>query len=338
MTINASILDLCPVTQGSTPAEALRNSLDLIQHAERFGYHRYWVAEHHNMRGIASAATSVVIGYLAGGTSTIKVGSGGVMLPNHAPLVIAEQFGTLASLYPGRIELGLGRAPGTDQATAHALRRTLNGNVDDFPRDVAELQLFLGDPIEQQRVFAVPGMGTKVPLWILGSSTYGAQLAAMMGLPYAFASHFAPEQMMQAIAIYRDRFEPSAQLAEPYVMLGYNVCAADSDDEAAYLRSSSLRSLIARRKGQPAQLGPPVADFEARLEPLDRSILQSASQLVAVGGKASVKQQMQAFLDQTGADELILVSSIFEHEKRVRSYEITAEAIAEIEAESAATA
>ena len=336
--INASILDLCPVTQGSTPAEALRNSLDLIQHAERFGYHRYWVAEHHNMRGIASAATSVVIGYLAGGTSTIKVGSGGVMLPNHAPLVIAEQFGTLASLYPGRIELGLGRAPGTDQATAHALRRTLNGNIDDFPRDVAELQLFLGDPIEQQRVFAVPGMGTKVPLWILGSSTYGAQLAAMMGLPYAFASHFAPEQMMQAIAIYRDRFEPSAQLAEPYVMLGYNVCAADSDDEAAYLRSSSLRSLIARRKGQPAQLGPPVEDFEARLEPLDRAILQSAGQLVAVGGKASVKQQMQSFLDQTGADELILVSSIFEHEKRVRSYEITAEAIAEIEAENAATA
>ena len=336
--INASILDLCPVTQGSTPAEALRNSLDLIQHAERFGYHRYWVAEHHNMRGIASAATSVVIGYLAGGTSTIKVGSGGVMLPNHAPLVIAEQFGTLASLYPGRIELGLGRAPGTDQATAHALRRTLNGNVDDFPRDVAELQLFLGDPIEQQRVFAVPGMGTKVPLWILGSSTYGAQLAAMMGLPYAFASHFAPEQMMQAIAIYRDRFEPSAQLAEPYVMLGYNVCAADSDDEAAYLRSSSLRSLIARRKGQPAQLGPPVEDFEARLEPLDRAILQSAGQLVAVGGKASVKQQMQSFLDQTCADELILVSSIFEHEKRVRSYEITAEAIAEIEAENAATA
>ena len=336
--INASILDLCPVTQGSTPAEALRNSLDLIQHAERFGYHRYWVAEHHNMRGIASAATSVVIGYLAGGTSTIKVGSGGVMLPNHAPLVIAEQFGTLASLYPGRIELGLGRAPGTDQATAHALRRTLNGNVDDFPRDVADLQLFLGDPIEQQRVFAVPGMGTKVPLWILGSSTYGAQLAAMMGLPYAFASHFAPEQMMQAIAIYRDRFEPSAQLAEPYVMLGYNVCAADSDDEAAYLRSSSLRSLIARRKGQPAQLGPPVEDFEARLEPLDRAILQSAGQLVAVGGKASVKQQMQSFLDQTGADELILVSSIFEHEKRVRSYEITAEAIAEIEAENAATA
>ncbi len=336
--INASILDLCPVTQGSTPAEALRNSLDLIQHAERFGYQRYWVAEHHNMRGIASAATSVVIGYLAGGTSTIKVGSGGVMLPNHAPLVIAEQFGTLASLYPGRIELGLGRAPGTDQATAHALRRTLNGNVDDFPRDVTELQLFLGDPIEQQRVFAVPGMGTKVPLWILGSSTYGAQLAAMMGLPYAFASHFAPEQLMQAIAIYRDRFEPSAQLAEPYVMLGYNVCAADSDDEAAYLRSSSLRSLIARRKGQPAQLGPPVEDFEARLEPLDRAILQSAGQLVAVGGKASVKQQMQSFLDQTCADELILVSSIFEHEKRVRSYEITAEAIAEIEAENAATA
>lgn len=331
--IRASILDLCPVTQGSTPADALRNSLDLIQQAERFGYHRYWVAEHHNMRGIASAATSVVIGYLAGGTSTIKVGAGGVMLPNHAPLVIAEQFGTLASLYPGRIELGLGRAPGTDPATSHALRRTLAGNVEDFPRDVAEVQIYLGDPVENQRVFAVPGMSTHVPLWILGSSTYGAQLAAMMGLPYAFASHFAPAQMSEAIEIYRARFQPSAQLAEPYVMLGYNVCAADTDEEAEFLRSSSMQAFINRRKGLPAQLAPPVEDFAARLDPMDRAILKEMSQVVAVGEKDAVRQQMQDFVDRTGADELILVSSVFEHAKRIRSYEITADAVREMQAD-----
>jgi len=336
--INASILDLCPVTRGSTPAQAFEHSLDLIRQAEAFGYQRYWVAEHHNMRGIASAATAVVIGYLAGGTSRIKVGAGGIMLPNHAPLVIAEQFGTLATLYPGRIELGLGRAPGTDPHTAYALRRNLNSDVEDFPRDVVELQHYLGDPQENQRVFAVPGTSTHVPIWILGSSLFGAQLAAALGLPFAFASHFAPAQMMDAIRIYRDRFEPSAQLAEPRVMLGYNVCAADSDEEAEFLRSSSLQSFINRRKGQPARLGPPVENLEARLEPLDHAILKEMKQVVAVGSKDSVKAQMNDFLEATGADELILVSSIYEHAKRVRSYEIAAQAISELEAARATSA
>ena len=229
-----SVLDLSPVTEGSTPSEALQNSLDLIQHAEAWGYERYWVAEHHNMRGIASAATAVVIGHLAGGTSSIRVGSGGIMLPNHAPLVIAEQFGTLASLYPGRIDLGVGRAPGTDQITAHALRRTLTGDIEDFPRDVVELQHYLQDVQPGQRVLAVPGAGTNVPIWILGSSLFGAQLAGMMGLPFAFASHFAPAMMTQAIAVYRQHFKPSEQLTSPYLMLGFNVCAAESNDEAQY--------------------------------------------------------------------------------------------------------
>ena len=240
MATKLSVLDLSPIPQGSTPGEALNNSLDLAQHAESLGYHRYWVAEHHSMRGIASAATSVVIGYLAAGTSTIRVGAGGIMLPNHSPLVIAEQFGTLASLYPERIDLGLGRAPGTDQVTSQALRRTLNGSSDDFPRDVVELQQYFKRADKHQRVIAVPGEGTNVPLWILGSSLFGAQLAAMLGLPFAFASHFAPQQMMQALEIYRDRFKPSAQLKQPYVMLGFNICAADTVEEAQYLRSSSL--------------------------------------------------------------------------------------------------
>ena len=226
--VKLSILDLAPVAEGSSPADALHNSLDLVQHAERWGFERYWVAEHHNMRGIASAATAVVIGYLAGGTKSIRLGAGGIMLPNHAPLVIAEQFGTLASLYPGRIDLGVGRAPGTDQVTARALRRTLQGDIDDFPRDVVELQHYLKEPGENQRVLAVPGAGTHVPLWILGSSLYGAGLAAMLGLPYAFASHFAPAYMETAIQLYRDKFEPSEQLQEPYVMLGFNVCGAET--------------------------------------------------------------------------------------------------------------
>ena len=321
-----SVLDLSPITEGSTPGTALANTLDLAQHAERWGYRRFWVAEHHNMQGIASAATAVVIGHVAGGTHHIRVGSGGIMLPNHAPLVIAEQFGTLESLYPGRIDLGLGRAPGTDQFTARALRRTLAGNVDDFPRDVMELRQYLGEPVPNQRVLAVPGAGTGVPIWILGSSLYGAHLAAALGMPYAFASHFAPAAMSEAIRVYRERFEPSEQLAEPYVMLGFNVCAADDDDEAQYLRTSSMQSFLRMRKGTPGRLPPPVRNFEAMLEDLDRALLKDMQSVFAVGGPETVARQLAAFVDETGADELIIVSSVFEHEARLRSFEIAMEA------------
>jgi luciferase family oxidoreductase group 1 len=317
-----SVLDLAPVLEGSTPVQALKNSLDLIQHAERWGCERYWVAEHHNMKGIASSATAVVIGHLAGGTSTIRVGAGGIMLPNHAPLVIAEQFGTLASLYPERIDLGLGRAPGTDQVTSHALRRSLSGNVDDFPRDVVELQQYLKEPGPEQRVLAVPGAGTNVPLWILGSSLYGAGLAAMLGLPYAFASHFAPAYMDAAIELYRERFEPSEQLKEPYVMLGFNVCGAESDEEAQFLRTSSLQSFVKLRRGTPGQLPPPVEGFEQSLSAPEQQMLAEIGRCSAVGSPTTVKSAMQAFIENTGADELMLVCSIYDHAKRVRSLEI----------------
>jgi len=322
-----SVLDLAPVLEGGTPVDALRNSLDVIQHAERWGFNRYWVAEHHNMKGIASSATAVVIGHLAGGTSTIRVGAGGIMLPNHAPLVIAEQFGTLASLYPDRIDLGLGRAPGTDQITAQALRRTLTGDVDDFPRDVVELQQYLKEPEPQQRVLAVPGAGTNVPLWILGSSLYGAGLAAMLGLPYAFASHFAPAYMEAAIDLYRQRFEPSEQLQEPYVMLGFNVCAAETDAEAHILRTSSLQSFVKLRRGTPGQLPPPVEGFEQTLSPGEQQMLAEIGRCSAVGSPATVKSAMQAFIKQSGADELMLVCSIYDHSKRLRSLEIAANSL-----------
>jgi luciferase family oxidoreductase group 1 len=321
-----SVLDLAPVLEGSTPVQALKNSLDLIQHAERWGCERYWVAEHHNMKGIASSATAVVIGHLAGGTSTIRVGAGGIMLPNHAPLVIAEQFGTLASLYPERIDLGLGRAPGTDQVTSHALRRSLSGNVDDFPRDVVELQQYLKEPGPEQRVLAVPGAGTNVPLWILGSSLYGAGLAAMLGLPYAFASHFAPAYMEAAIDLYRERFEPSEQLKEPYVMLGFNVCGAESDEEAQFLRTSSLQSFVKLRRGTPGQLPPPVEGFEQSLSAGEPQMLAEIGRCSGVGSPATVKSAMQAFIANTGADELMLVCSIYDHAKRVRSLEIATQA------------
>ena len=319
-----SILDLAPVVQGGTPGQALRNSRDLAQHAERLGYRRYWLAEHHNMPGIASSATAVAIGYVAEGTEHIRVGAGGVMLPNHAPLIIAEQFGTLASLYPDRIDLGIGRAPGTDQITAQALRRTLTGDIDHFPRDVMELMAYLDDAEEGQRVRAVPGAGTKVPIWILGSSLYGAQLAAMLGLPYAFASHFAPQMMMQALDMYRSSFRPSEQLSEPYVMLGYNVCAAPTDEEAQYLRTSSLQAIIRLRKGTPGQLPPPVQDLE--LSPQDEAIVAGFSQCSAVGDRETVAVALKAFADQTGADELMITSQIFDHGARVRSYEILTDA------------
>jgi len=322
----SSILDLSPVAEGSTPADALHNSLDLARHAEKLGYHRYWVAEHHSMRGIASAATSVVIAYLAGGTSTIRLGAGGIMLPNHAPLVIAEQFGTLASLYPDRIDLGLGRAPGTDQVTSQALRRSLHASVDDFPRDVVELQTYLKKAVPGQRVVAVPGEGTNVPLWILGSSLFGAQLAAMLGLPFAFASHFAPQQMTEALEIYRDRFEPSEQLQAPYVMLGFNICAAESVQEARFLRSSSLQSFVNLRKGTPGQLPPPIENYEDTLQAQDRAILDQIGTCSAVGTLNEIESGMAEFIKRTGADELMLVSSIFDHSKRLRAFEIAAEA------------
>lgn len=316
-----AILDLSPITEGSGPGDALRRSLDLARHAERWGYRRYWVAEHHNMPGIASAATSVVIAHLAGGTETIRVGAGGIMLPNHAPLVIAEQFGTLDALHPGRIDLGLGRAPGTDQRTAYALRRNLTGGGDEFPRDVVELQSYFRAP-EASPVRAVPGAGADVPIWILGSSLYGAQLAAMLGLPYAFASHFAPGALMQALDVYRREFRPSEQLSEPYAMAGFNVFAADSDEEGHRLRTSARKSTLWLRTGQPRPLPPPDDGFESSLSPPERAMLDEQGACSAVGAPDTVLAQMTAFVQRTGVDELMLASQIFEHDARVRSLEI----------------
>jgi luciferase family oxidoreductase group 1 len=317
-----SILDLSPIVEGGDAAQSLRNSLDLARDAEALGYRRYWLAEHHNMPGIASAATAVVIAHIAGGTKTIRVGSGGIMLPNHAPLVIAEQFGTLAALFPGRIDLGLGRAPGTDPRTAHALRRTLAGDIDDFPRDVLELQAYFAAPAPDQRVRAVPGAGLAVPLWILGSSLYGAQLAAMLGLPYAFASHFAPDALEQAIELYRRTFKPSAQLDAPYVAAGFNVFAADSDEAGRLLRSSARKSTLSLRRGQPRPLPPPDPDFEAGLAPSERAMLDAHGACSAVGSPDSVRAQMRAFVARTGVDELIINGQIFDHAARRKSFEI----------------
>ena len=325
-----SVLDLAPIVEGSDPSTALSNTIPLAQAAESWGYVRYWLAEHHNMQGIASSATAVVIGHVAAATSSIRVGSGGIMLPNHAPLVIAEQFGTLASLYPGRIDLGLGRAPGTDQLTAYALRRTLNGSVDSFPQDIRELQFFLGPHQENQKVHAIPGMDTNVPLWILGSSLYGAQVAAMYGLPFGFASHFAPAMLQEAIEIYRDKFRPSAQLEEPYVLLGYNVCAADTLEEANYLRTSGLQSFLRMRSGKPTRLPPPIRDFEETLDPTSRNMLKTARAASVVGDALAVREGMQNFVNDTAADELMIVCQIFDFEKRLRSYEIVAEVAKEL--------
>jgi luciferase family oxidoreductase group 1 len=321
-----SVLDLSPIVEGGDAAQALRNTLDLARHAEQWGYQRFWLAEHHNMPGVASAATSVVIGYVAGGTSTIRVGAGGVMLPNHAPLVVAEQFGTLESLYPGRIELGLGRAPGTDQLTSHALRRNLAGDVDSFPQDVVELMRYFRPEEPAPRVRAVPGTGLNVPIWILGSSLFGAQLAAALGLPYAFASHFAPGHMMQAIDLYRARFQPSEQLARPHVMLGLNVFAADTDEEARRLMSSLQQAFVNLRRGQPGPLPPPIDDFETRMSPLDRMGLEQALSCSVVGSPETVRRGLKSFIARTGADELMVTSQIFDHAARLRSFEITAAA------------
>jgi luciferase family oxidoreductase group 1 len=322
-TIPFSILDLAPITEGSTAGQSFRNSLDLAQHGERWGYDRFWLAEHHGMPGIASAATAVLMSYVANGTSTIRVGAGGIMLPNHSPLVIAEQFGTLASLYPGRIDLGLGRAPGSDHTTARALRRNLASDADEFPQDVVELlDYFTGSPRRQVR--AVPGAGLDVPVWILGSSLFGAQLAAALGLPYAFASHFAPQMMMQAIDIYRATFRPSAQLDKPYVMLGYNVFAAPTDAEAAWLATSMQQAFINLRSGRPTQLKPPVEGYLDLLSPPERSMLDGVLSCSAIGSPETVARKIEAFVARTGADELMITSQIFDHAKRLRAYEITA--------------
>ena len=318
-----SILDLAPIVQGGDAGQALRNALDLARHAEGWGYKRFWMAEHHSMAGIASAATSVALAYVGAGTSTIRIGAGGIMLPNHSPLVVAEQFGTLESLFPGRVDLGLGRAPGTDQAAAYALRRNLASDENQFPRDVVELMGYF-KPAEGKRVRAVPGEGLRVPVWILGSSLFGAQLAAMLGLPYAFASHFAPQAMMDAIRIYRERFQPSDQLDRPYVMLGYNAFAADSDEEARRLATSVQQAFVALRTGNPIQLPPPDADYPKTLPPQAQAILDQVLSCSAIGAPATVKAAIEAFVERTGADELMITSQIYDHQARLRSYEIVA--------------
>ena len=323
-----SVLDLSPIVEGGDASLALANSLDLAQHAEKLGYHRYWLAEHHNMRGIASAATSVVIGHVAGGTSRIRVGAGGIMLPNHAPIMVAEQFGTLEALYPGRIDLGLGRAPGTDGMTAQALRRTLHSDPNKFPNDVVELKRYLSDPQPNQQIYAVPGTSANVPLYILGSSLFGAQLAAILGLPFAFASHFAPAAMMQALEIYRKEFQPSEQLSEPYVILGYNICAADTQEHAEYIRTASLQAFLNLRFGNPGPLPPPVKDFEKKLDSQQQAVLSQVSSASSVGTPDVVKADVEKFVEETGADELIVVAQIYHHKDRLRSYELAWEALA----------
>jgi luciferase family oxidoreductase group 1 len=318
-----SILDLAPIVEGATPGDALRNSLDLARHAEQLGYTRYWVAEHHNMRGIASAATSVVIGHLAGGTSKIRVGAGGILLPNHSPLVIAEQFGTLDALYPGRIDLGLGRAPGTDQVTVRALRRDWS-SADEFPQDVLELQALLG-PIEPgQRIVAVPGAESKVPLWILGSSLYGAQLAAMLGLPYAFASHFAPDALLPALEAYRSGFKPSAQLDRPYAMAGIHVIAADTDQEAKRLFTSAQQQFTNMVRNRRGKLQPPIDDIDTYWTPQEKAQASGMLKYATVGARETVRRGVEAFVAATGVDELMVVAGIYDHGARKRSYEILA--------------
>jgi luciferase family oxidoreductase group 1 len=323
MPIPFSVLDLAPVVEGGTAADAFRNSLDLARHAETLGYKRYWLAEHHNMPGIASAATSVVIGHIAGGTKTIRVGAGGVMLPNHSPLVIAEQFGTLESLYPGRIDLGLGRAPGTDQRTMRALRRNMS-NEDTFPDDVVELAHYFMEPQPGQTVHAYPGAGLKVPLWILGSSAYGAQLAALLGLPYAFASHFAPDYLLTALELYRNSFQPSQFLDKPYAMLGIVVIAADTENEAKRLATSGQRQFLNLRRGKPGLLQPPVDSMDSEWSPAEKAGVEHVMQYAAIGSPDTVRAKLRDFIALTSADELMIAAQIYDHDARKRSYEIAA--------------
>ena len=323
--IPLSVLDLAPIVEGGDAAQSFRNSLDLAQHAERWGYQRFWLAEHHNIPSVASAATSVLIAHVAGGTRTIRVGAGGIMLPNHSPLVIAEQFGTLASLFPGRIDLGLGRAPGSDQITTQALRRSPAAG-DAFPQDVLELMSYFRPPAEGQVVRAIPGAGLDVPIWILGSSLFGAQLAAALGVPFAFASHFAPAMLEQALAIYRARFEPSEHLAAPYVMLGVNVFAAATEDEARRLFTSLQQAFINLRRGRPGPLRPPVDGFEATLAPFERAMIADMLSCSVVGTRDQVATGLEAIVARTAAHELMIASQIHDHAARLTSYRLAADA------------
>jgi len=322
--IPISVLDLAPVKAGRTIAESFRETLDLAQHAEAWGFRRFWLAEHHNIAGIASAATAVLIGYVAGGTKTIRVGSGGVMLPNHAPLVIAEQFGTLETLYPGRIDLGLGRAPGTDQLTMRALRRHLSNVEDDFPREVAELQSYFAPARPGQAVRAVPGEGLRVPLWLLGSSLYSARLAATLGLPFAFASHFAPDYLTHALKIYRDEFEPSETLARPYAMACINLFAAETDAEARRLFTSLQQAFLNLRRGQAGALMPPVEPASAHWSEVELAGIEHVLRYSAVGSPETVRRWLESFIELTAADEIMATAQIFDHAARLRSFEILA--------------
>jgi luciferase family oxidoreductase group 1 len=320
-----SVLDLAPIVEGGSVGEALRNSLSLAQHIERLGYKRFWLAEHHNMKGIASAATSVVIGYIAGGTSKIRIGAGGIMLPNHAPLVIAEQFGTLESLYPNRIDLGLGRAPGSDQPTALALRRTLHTSGDDFPELLEELRFFLREPVDNQRVRAVPGAGLDIPIWLLGSSGFSARLAGELGLPFAFAGHFAPEYIQPALELYRRYFQSSDALEKPYAMLAINAVAAETDEEAWRLATSQFQSFLNLIRGKPGQLQPPVENMDELWSPMEKSAVESKLGGSVIGNRATVKDRLQKILAETEADELMINAMIYDQSARLRSYEIIAD-------------
>jgi len=333
---NFSLLDLSPVPEGKTVGDALARTVDLARAAEGFGYHRYWLAEHHNMPGIASAATAVVIGHVAGATSTMRIGAGGIMLPNHAPLVVAEQFGTLATLYPDRIDLGLGRAPGTDMAAARALRRHMAPD-DSFPQDVQELIGYLGENAGDSQVRAIPGSGTHVPVWILGSSLYGAQLAAYLGLPYAFASHFAPAMLEQALKVYRGTFRPSEHLEKPHVMMAAGVCAADSDAEAEFLRSSQVLAFARLRTGRPGKLPLPTHDVDRDIPTPVIAQVQQALSCSATGSSATVHKQLRTLIDRFRPDELMVTGMIHDHSARIRSFEIAADALTRLRKQSAAT-
>lgn len=323
--ISLSVLDLAPILFGKTARDSFHNSLKLAQATESYGYKRYWLAEHHNMEGIASSATSVLIGYIAGETSTIRVGSGGIMLPNHAPLIVAEQFGTLESLYPGRIDLGLGRAPGTDQLTSMALRRDLRGSVNDFPNHVQELIGYFESKQEGKPVRAVPGEGLEVPIWLLGSSTYSAQLAGMLGLPFAFASHFAPTQLHEALSIYRDHFKPSEQLQAPYALACINVVAADTDDEAQYLATSLYQSFLGIIRGTARTLLPPVDNMEAHWNAMEKAHVLQSLKYTFIGGPDRVKDQLESFLEETQVDEIMIAANIFDQDARANSYKLVSE-------------
>jgi luciferase family oxidoreductase group 1 len=325
--IKYSVLDLAPIIEGSTAADALKNTLDLAQHAEQWGYRRYWLAEHHNMPGIASSATSVVIGHVAAGTSTIRVGSGGIMLPNHAPLVIAEQFGTLESLFPGRIDLGLGRAPGTDQVTAYALRRERRSDGQDFPEQLDELRAYFNPELDSQyrSVRAIPGEGLNIPIWLLGSSGYSAQLAGQLGLPFSFASHFSPENTLGALNLYRRSFQTSEILEKPYAMVGVNVIAAETDEEAEYLATSMQQQFLNLFRNNPSPLLPPVKNFEEQISEYEKMLLDSRIGSSIVGSPQTIKAMLQKFLDDTQADEMIINAQIFDHKARLKSFEIVSD-------------